>query len=111
MVRAMGYMDEFAVGWVTPQLQPGEQIQWIACLAHPVKLSILLTPERYEHFIGIATDRRLIVVEGVTQLFSLTLHGKLKPEVGKDVHVWWYNELGAVRPTVWSVTGVRGFAL
>ncbi len=103
-------MDQFTAAHVGPLLQPGEPIQWMACIGRPARFNILGVPERYDYYLAVGTDRRLIAVEAVVDMFSLTLRGKIRPQAGKEVHVWWYAELYELREAgVEGLTSGRRF--
>lgn len=108
----MGKLDAFAAAQAAPHLVSGENIQWIACLMHPVAYNALGMPVRYDKFIGVATNMRLFAFEAVEDLFTLSQWGGVKAEVGKTLHVWWFNELGEVRQLpVHGLTSARSFYL
>jgi len=110
----MGYMDQFAAALVAPYLQPGEQILWMGCLLHPTRFNLAGVPDQYSRWMGVGTDRRLVVIEAIAEhsLSLVVTNARLKPEAGSTLHEWWYDELGEVwSGAVEGLTNGRSFYL
>jgi hypothetical protein len=89
----VGRIDQFLMQHVSSGLEPGESIQAMGLLRDPVVINIMGVPQRYEDYLGVATDRRLIVFETET---SNLLGVSVKP-VARNPVEWRYDELAEVR--------------
>ncbi len=49
---------------------------------HATRFNQVGVPERYEHYIGVGTDRRLIVIEAKAELSLVATSARLKPTAG-----------------------------
>jgi hypothetical protein len=86
----MGRIDDFLRQHVAGGLEPGETVMGMGLLRHPTRFNILLVPERYDEYLGVATDRRLIVFETETGMSLVSPN--VKP-VARNPIEWRYDEL------------------
>lgn len=75
-------------------LEPGESVMGLGMLRRPTLFNVMGIPQKYDDYLAVATDRRLIVFETETG-FSILMPTP-KP-VARNPIVWRYEELQTVR--------------
>ncbi len=86
----VGLIDVFLSQHVAGGLEPGETVLGMGLLRHPTRFNMLLVPERYDEYLGVATDRRLIAFETETGMSLVSPN--VKP-IARNPIEWRYDEL------------------
>lgn len=93
-------IEAFLTSQIAPNLVPPERILGCAFLRRPRTINAFGVPQNYDDYLGVATDRRLVVFE--TEAGGL-LTPTAKP-VARNPIVWTYDELATV--SLGEVNGV-----
>ncbi len=95
------------MGLVTPNLVPEERVLGYALLRRPLNINVFGVPQEYEDFIGVATDRRLVVFQTKTGGLMRLRSPVAKPVASSPV-IWNYDELANFALGTFALVGLNG---